>query len=191
MDLVHVTNSPRTLVLGDSTYRCRTLTLGQIGEVLAWLRDRTAGDVLFSSEASRIALATTEGLAVLLHLSCEHHQPGMTRDEARALAGSMDADDEARLIAIAFRRAPSKPASDDDPPSKDLASINWGEMFEWMSGHKPEAYAAVAGLTLDQFDCFAHKGEAWDADQLDPREVQRMWEEAQAVDPDLEVATSG
>lgn len=184
MDLIHVVNAPVPVVLAGQTYRARTLTLGQIGEVLAWLKGRADGELLFSSEASRIALATTEGLGLLLHLSCEHHHPSLTREGAQALAAGMDSDDEARLLAVAFRRAPGKPADPNAPPAKDLAQVNWGEIFEALSGHKPYAYAGVAGLTLDQFDCWASKGEGYDPDVLDPREVQRMWEEAQKGDSD-------
>lgn len=182
MDLIHVSNAPRALSLNGQTLRARTLTLGQIGEVLAWLEERVEGDLLFSSEASRIALATTEGLGLLLHLACEHHHPGMTREAAQTLAAGMDGEDEARLLAIAFRRLSGKPADPDAPPAKDLALVNWGEIFEALSGHKPYAYAGVASLTLDQFDCWASKGEGYDPDVLDPRDVQRMWEEAQKKD---------
>lgn len=195
MDLPSIANAPRAIVIGGQTLRARTLTLGQIGEVLAWLGDRMpeGGDpVLFSSEASRVALATTEGLSVLLHLALLKDQPSLTRDAAKVLAAGMGPDDESRLLSIAFHRVPGKPADPDAPPPKDLAAINWGEMFEWMAAHKPEAYEGVAGLTLNQLDNFACKGEAWDdPDLLDPREVQRMWEEANAADPQAEVATSG
>lgn len=185
MDLIHVTNAPSPVVLAGLTYRCRTLTLGQIGEVLAWLEERLPGEeLLFSSEASRIALATTEGLGLLLHLACEHHHPGLTREAAQALAAGMDGGDEARLLSIAFRRAPGKPADPNAPPAKDLALVNWGEIFEALSGHKPYAYAGVASLTLDQFDCWASKGEGYDPDALDPRDVQAMWEAAQKETPD-------
>jgi hypothetical protein len=192
MDLASVSNAPRAIVVGGQTYRARTLTLGQIGEVLAWLQDRMGGDpVLFSSEASRVALATTEGLSVLLHLSLLSCHPSLTRDGARVLAGSMDADDEAKLLSIAFHRVPGKPADPDAPPPKDLAEINWGEMFEWLGGHTARGFEDAASLTLNQLDCFATKGEAWDPDEMTPAQVQKMWEEAQAVDPNLEVATSG
>lgn len=184
MDLISIVNAPVPLTLGGLTYRCRTLTLGQIGEVLAWLEGRVDGDLLFSSEASRIALATTEGLGLLLHLACEHHHPGLTREAAQALAAGMDGDDEAKLLSIAFRRAPGKPADPNAPPAKDLALVNWGEIFEALSGHKPYSYAGVASLTLDQFDNWANKGEGHDKDALDPREVQRMWEAAQKETPD-------
>lgn len=185
MDLVSVTNAPRALSLNGQTLRCRTLTLGQIGEVLAWLEERLPeGELLFSSQASRVALSTTEGLGLLLHLACEHHHPHLARKRAQALAAGMDADDEARLLAIAFRRLPGKPADPDAPPPKDLAVINWGEIFEALSGHKAYAYAGVASLTLDQFDNWANKGEGYDKDALDPRDVQRMWEEAQKETPD-------
>lgn len=180
MDLIHVTNAPSPVALAGQTYRARTLTLGQIGEVLAWLEVRTDGELLFSSEASRIALATTEGLGLLLHLACEHHHPSLTREAAQALAAGMDCEDEAKLLSIAFRRAPGKPADPNAPPAKDLALVNWGEIFEALSGHKPYAYAGVANLTLDQFDNWANKGEGYDPDALDPRDVQRMWEEAQS-----------
>lgn len=181
MDLPSISNAPRILMLGGQSYRARTLTLGQIGELLAWLQDRLPDDDLrFSSEASRLALATTEGLSVLLHLSLLSCHPGLGRDDARGLAATMDEDDALRLHAIAFRRSPGKPASPDDAPAKDLAEVNWGEIFEALSGHKPYAYAGVANLTLDQFDCWVSKGEGYDKDALDPREVQRMWEEAQA-----------
>lgn len=182
MDLISISNAPRTLVLGGLSYRCRTLTLGQIGEVLAWLEGRVEGELLFSSQASRIALATTEGLGLLLHLSCEHHHPSLTREGAQALAAGFDTEDESRLLAIAFRRLPGKPTDPDAPPAKDLALINWGEIFEALSGHKPESYEAVASLTLDQFDNWASKGEGHDKDALDPRDVQAMWEAAQAKD---------
>lgn len=180
MDLVSVSNAPRQLVLGGVIFRARTLTLGQIGEVLAWLEGRLPdGELLFSSEASRVALSTTEGLGLLLHLSCEHHHPSMTREGAQALAAGFDTDDESRLLSIAFRRLPGKPADPDAPPAKDLAQVNWGEIFEALSGHKAYAYEGVAGLTLDQFDNWANKGEGHDKDALDPREVQAMWEAAQ------------
>lgn len=183
MNLPHIVNAPRAIVLNGQTYRPCTLTLSQIGEVLAWLEDRLPNETLqFSSQASQIALATTEGLGLLLHLACERHHPGMTREAAEGLAAGMDSDDEARLLSIAFRRAPGKPPSPDDPPAKDLAEINWGEVFEWLSGHTAVGYAAAANLTLDQFDNFANRGEGWDPDQLDPRDVQRMWEEAQKAD---------
>lgn len=183
MDLASVTNAPRALTLNGQTLRARTLTLGQIGELLTWLKDRLPDDDLrFSSEASRLALATTEGLSVLLHLSLLSCHPGLSRDEARGLAATMGEDDAIRLHLIAFRRLPGKPADPDAPPPKDLALVNWGEIFEALSGHKPEKYAGVAGLTLDQFDNWANKGEGHDKDALDPRDVQAMWEAAQAKD---------
>lgn len=179
MDLIHASNAPVPLVLGGLTYRARPLTLGQFGEVLAWLKDRLPDEeLLFSSEASRIALATTEGLSVLLHLACEHHHPNLTREGARELAAGMDCDDEAKLLSIAFRRLPGKPADPDAPPPKDLATVNWGEIFEALSGHRADAYADVAELTLDQFDNWANKGEGHDKDALDPSDVQAMWEAA-------------
>src|SRR4051794_4352158 len=104
MNLPNVTNAPRILVLDGTAYRARTLTLGQLGEVLAWLEDRLphddddknnrAGPPLFSSEASKLALATTDGLAVILHLSLLSCQPSLTRDQARSLAATMTVEDE-------------------------------------------------------------------------------------------------
>jgi hypothetical protein len=182
MDLPSVSNAPRTLVLGGTTYRCRTLTLGQIGEVLAWLEDRAGGKVLFRSEASQIALATTEGLSVVLHLALSSCQPWLTRDAAVKIAATMDAEDEMRLASIAWRRRPGRPADPDAPPGKDLADVAWGEIFEGLSGHTPAGYEAVAQLTLDQFDCIACRGEVWDPDALDPRDVQAMWEASQKAD---------
>jgi hypothetical protein len=40
MDLPSISNAPRELPLGGVTYRARALTLGQLGELLAWLEER-------------------------------------------------------------------------------------------------------------------------------------------------------
>lgn len=194
MDLPSVTNSPRTLVLGGVSYRARALTLGQIGEVLAWLEGRLPPDperddpTLFSGESSRIALATTEGLAVVLHLSLLSCHPSLTRDDAKVLAAAMDANDEMSLLAIAFRRLPSPPAGN-DRPAKDLAEVNWGEIFEDLTGHRADAYEGAASLSLDQFDNFASRGESH-KDTMSPAEVQAMWEAAKdAGNPPEEAAS--
>jgi hypothetical protein len=182
MNLPSVTNAPRTLVLGGVSYRARALTLGQIGEVLAWLEGRLPpgserdGPTLFSGESSRIALATTEGLAVLLHLSLLSCHPSLTRDDAKALAAAMDENDEIRLLAIAFRRHPCPPA-ENDRPAKDLAEVNWGEIFADLTGHRADAYEGAASLSLDQFDNFVGRGVS-QKDTMSPAEVQAMWEAA-------------
>jgi hypothetical protein len=197
MDLPSISNAPREIGVGGLTYRARALTLGQVGELLAWLEDRTGEDLApLSSDAARLALATSEGLGVLLHLALSSCHPGLSRDEARALAGAMTPADEGRLWSIAFRRRPGyeppKPAEagDDAPAGKDLAEVAWGPMVHGLSGGRADRYGAVLGLTLDQVDCVCSKGEVEGPGTLSPAEVQAMWEaapgpgaEAEAVDP--------
>jgi len=184
MNLSSITNAPRAFMLGGVSYRARALTLGQFGEVMAWLEDRLPSDparhgpLPFSDTSSRLALSTTEGLAVLLHLSLLSCQPSLTRDDARALAATMDADDEGRLLAIAFRRVPTGRHNRTDRPAKDLAEVNWGEVFEALTGHRAAAYADVAGLSLDQFDNFVNRGRTHDDGTLSPADVQAMWDAA-------------
>jgi hypothetical protein len=188
VDLPSVTNAPRELSLAGALFRARTLTLADLGEVLAWLEDHLPpdperdGPPLFSSEASRVALASTEGLAVVLHLSLLSCHPDLTRDEARALAAGMTPEDEARLMSIAFRRRPSYAKPGEGPPAKDLAEVQWGLVVEALTQHRGWLYPEVARLTLDQYDNHAAKGELAGPDTLDPRDVQRMWEEAVAKD---------
>lgn len=183
MNLSSITNAPRAFVLGGVSYRARALTLGQLGEVLAWLEDRLPSDparhgpLLFSDVSSRLALSTTEGLAVLLHLSLLSCHPSLSRDDARTLAATMDADDESRLLAIAFRRVPTARTTT-GRPAKDLTEVNWGEVFESVTGHRAAAYADVAGLSLDQFDNFVNRGRAHDEGTLSPADVQAMWDAA-------------
>lgn len=188
MNLPNVTNAPRVIVLDGATYRARTLTLGQIGEVLAWLEDRLPrrGDndrvrlPLFSGEASRLALATTEGLAVILHLALVSCHPGLTRDQARRLAATMTVEDEARLLSTAFRRRLDvlKSHRPGDRPSRDPAELNWGEIFETLTDHRADAYEGLAALTLDQFDNLVGQGESADEGRLSPSEVQALWNAA-------------
>lgn len=190
MDLPRIVNAPRELSLGGVTYRARALTLADLGEILAWLEDRLppdpeterAGPPLFSGDASRLALASTEGLAVVLHLALLPCQPRMTRDDARRLAAGMTPEDQARLLAIAFRRRPSYDPPGEGPPAKDLAEIDWGPIVEALTQHRAWAYPEVARLTLDQYDNHVARGELRGPDDLDMAEVQRMWEEAMARD---------
>src|SRR4051794_34203799 len=138
MDLPSVSNAPRALSIGGATYRARALTLGQLGELLAWLEDRINGGarpVPLASDSARLALATTDGLAMLLHLSLLSCHPTLTRDRAAALVGDLDADGEARLLAIAFRRRPGY-VPPDDGAGKDLAGSDWGAIWEGVSGHR-------------------------------------------------------
>ncbi|WP_406699226.1 hypothetical protein V5E97_10150 [Singulisphaera sp. Ch08] len=192
MNLPSVTNAPRVIVLDGASYRARTLTLAQIGEVLAWLEDRLPrddardGPPLFSGEASRLALATTEGLAVILHLSLLSCHPTLTRDRARTLAATMTVEDESRLLSTAFRRGLVLERTGNRPP-KDLTEVNWGEIFESLTDHRADAYERVAAITLDQFDNFVSRGEAGDEGLLSPAEVQALWEAA----PGLESLVTG
>ncbi len=191
MDLPRIVNAPRELPLGGVTLRARALTLADLGEVLAWLEDRLPpdqrdGPPWFSSEASRLALASAEGLAVVLHLSLLPCQPGMTRDEARALAADMSAEDELRLMAIAFRRRPNYDPPAEGRPAQDLAEIRWGEVLEALAQHRAWVYPEVARLTLDQYDNHVARGDLRERDDLDPKDVQRMWEEAMKRDDGTE-----
>jgi hypothetical protein len=180
MDLASVSNAPRILTLGDVSYRARTLTLSQLGELLAWLEDRTGVPLIpLSADEARIALATTDGLAVVLHLSLLSCQPGLTRDQALALAATLDRETQSRLEAIAFRRRPGY-APPEEGTGKDLAESDWGATWEGLSQHRADRYEAVGGLTLDQLDNYAAKGECDGPDALKPSEVQAMWEAAQA-----------
>lgn len=192
MELPNVVNAPRELVLSGVVYRARALTLADLGEVLAWLEDHLPpdpeggrdGPPLFSAATSRLALATTEGLAVVLHLALLPCQPAMSRDEARRLAAAMTAADETRLLAIALRRRPSYGSAEDGPPAKDLARIGWGEVFAALTQDRAWAYAGVSRLSLDQYDNHAARGDLPGPDTLDPKDVQRMWEEAMTRDED-------
>lgn len=176
MDLPSISNAPRTLVLDGTTYRARVLTLNQLGELLAWIEDRVeASCVPMSSDAARIAMATMEGLAVILHLSLLSCQPHLTRDQARALAENLDADTQARLEAIAFRRRPGY-VPPEDGSGKDLAASDWGAIWEGLSGHRADRYGAVGDITLDQLDNLAARGELEGPDSLSPADVQAMWE---------------
>lgn len=179
MDLPSVSNAPRILTVGGVSYRARVLTISQLGELLAWLEDRTGVPLIpLSADSARLALASTEGLAVVLHLSLLSCQPHLTRDQARAMAESLDADEEMRLKAIAFRRRPGY-APPEDGTGKDLAESDWGMIWEGLSQGRADRYEAVGHLTLDQLDCRSAKGELEGPDSLKPAEVQRMWEEAQ------------
>ncbi len=188
MDLPRIVNAPRELTLAGQTFRARTLTLADLGEVLAWLEDRIPpdpegerdGPPLFSAETSRLALASTEGLAVVLHLSLAVCQPALTRDDARRLAAGMTTEDEGRLMAIAFRRRRSYEPEDDGAPAKDLAEVNWGGMIEALAQHRGWVYDEVGRLTLDQYDNHVARGELRGRDDLDLRDVQKMWEDAMA-----------
>lgn len=195
MDLPSVTNAPRVLVLDGTSYRARTLTLGQLGEVLAWLDDRLSGandsdddeddprpPVKFSGETSRIALATTDGLALILHLSLLSCHPGLTRDQARTLAATMTVEDEARLLATAFRRRLDVQPSENDRSPKDLAEVNWGEIFEALTDHRAADYEAAAAITLDQLDNVISRGKSGNERILSPREVQALWDAAAGPD---------
>lgn len=182
MDLPSLANAPRIISIAGVSYRARTLTLGQFGELLAWLEDRLTGGtaaVPLSCDEAQVALATADGLAVVLHLSLLSCQPTLTRDEATALAGMLDADAEARLRAIAFRRRPGY-APPADGTGKDLAEADWGEIWEGLTWHRADRYAAVAELTLDQMDNYAARGELDGPDSLSRAEFQAMWEAAQA-----------
>jgi hypothetical protein len=184
VDLPSVSNAPRALSIGGATYRARALTLWQLGELLAWLEDRISGGarpVPLSSDSARLALATTDGLAVLLHLSLVSCHPRLTRDRARAMVGDLDAEAEARLLAIAFRRRPGyTPPEDGD--GKDLAESDWGAIWEGLSGHRADRYEAVGQLTLDQLDNYFARGELEGLERLAPAEVQAMWEAARAAE---------
>lgn len=184
MELHYISNAPRELSLGGQTYRVRTLCIGDFGEILAWLEDRLPvdperrGPVLFSSEAAQLALATTEGLAVVLHLACLPCHPGMTRDDARRLTASMTEAETDRLRSIAYRRRPKYGSGGEGAPLSDLAEIRWGEVFYALSGHDATRYDDVARLTLDQYDCHADRGEVAYPDDVDVASLQSMWEAA-------------
>jgi hypothetical protein len=45
VDLPSVCNAPRVLPIGGTSYRARALTLAQLGELLAWLEDRTGAEL--------------------------------------------------------------------------------------------------------------------------------------------------
>jgi hypothetical protein len=178
VDLPSVCNAPRVLPIGGTSYRARALTLAQLGELLAWLEDRTGAELVpFSSDPARVALASADGVAVILHLALLSCQPRMTRDEAAAMAVGLDAEETARLMAIAFRRRPGY-APPEDGSGKDLAESDWGAIWEGLTRHRAELYGAVGGLTLDQLDCLVAKGEIDGPGTLSPSEVQAMWEQA-------------
>ena len=190
MDLPSIINAPREFPLGGVVFRARALTLADLGEVLAWLEDRVPrgeddGPTLLSGDAARVALASTEGLAVVLHLSLLACQPAMTRMEARALAAGMTEDDEHRLKAIAFRRRPNYDPPGEGQPAKDLAEIAWGPIVEALAQHRGWVYPEVARLTLDQYDNHVAKGELAGPDDLKLSDVQRMWEEAMKPIPEV------
>ena len=193
MDLCYLTNAPRELSLGGVVFRARSLTLGDLGELLAWLEDRLPPEddgtpLRFGSEAARLALASTDGLAVVLHLALLSCQPYLTRGDCRALAAGMGEDEVARLHAIAFRRRPNYSRDESGPPAKDLAEVAWGETFEALTQHRAWVYPEVARLTLDQYDFHAARGELAGPDDLAPSEVQAMWERAKASQPTEETA---
>jgi hypothetical protein len=178
MDLPSISNAPRVLPVAGVSYRACVLTLRQLAELAAWLEDRTGiACVPLSCDAARVALASTDGLAVILHLSLLDCQPGLTRDEAAAMASALDEETTSRLMAIAFRRRPGyKPPPDGS--GKDLAESDWGAIWEGLTRHRAELYGAVGGLTLDQLDNLAAKGELEGPDALSAAEVQAMWEAA-------------
>lgn len=191
MELQYASNAPRELSLGGQTYRARTLSIGDFGEILAWLEDRLpvdperSGPVLFSSEAAQLALATTEGLALVLHLACLPCHPSMSRDDARRLAARMDEGETDRLRSIAYRRRPSY-RNDAGEPGSDLAQIRWGEVFYALSGHDPGRYGDVARLTLDQYDCHCQRGEVAYPNDVDVGHLQKMWEAEMGKDKPTE-----
>jgi len=190
MDLPSITNAPRELPLGGAIFRARALTLADLGEVLAWLDDRIPrgdddGPTLLSGETARVALASTEGLAVVLHLALLSCQPSMTRGEARALAAEMTEDEERRLKAIAFRRRPNYDPPGEGKPGKDLAEIQWGGIIEALAQGRAWVYQEACRLTLDQYDNRVKKGEWDEPDDLKPSDVQRMWEEAMKPIPEV------
>jgi hypothetical protein len=190
MDLPRITNAPRELPLGGAVFRARALTLADLGEVLAWLEARLPPDLtrdgppLFLAEASRLALATTEGLAVVLHLSLLSCQPSLTRGDARRLAAAMTPEGESRLWAIAFRRRTRHEPRGEGAPATDLAEAPWGEIVEALTRRRAWAYPLVGRLTLDQYDNHAARGATRGRDDLGPADVQRMWEAAMAPDAD-------
>jgi hypothetical protein len=177
IDLATASNAPRELPLDGATYRARTLTLNQLGELLAWLEARAGGDAPppFASEAAQVALATTEGLAVVLHLSLSSCHPGLTRDAARSLAATLNPAGADRLFAVAFRRRPNRKAPAPGR-GKDLTEVDWGMIWEALSQHEAAAYAGCGDVTLDQMENHLQKGESPDSDSLTMAEVQAMWE---------------
>lgn len=191
MDLPTITNAPRELVLGGAVYRARAITLADLGEVLAWLDDHvpadrddpTPGPLRLSAEASRLALATTEGLAVVLHLALLPCHPALTRAQARTLASALTREEAARLMAIAFRRRPAYARGDRGAAGRDVADIRWGEVVEVLARHRGWVYPEVLRLTLDQYDNHVARGELPGPDDLDLAEVQRMWDAAM-VEPE-------
>jgi hypothetical protein len=189
IDLPSVSNAPREISPNGTTYRARRLTLSQYAEVLAWLGDRLPANedgtpILLSAPESRIALATTDGLAVVLHLSLSSCHPELTRDEARALAAVMGEESQAKLLGIAFARRPGfdKGRDDGGAPARyeDLAEVDWGPIWEALSGHQGGFYGAVGEMTLDQMECHLHRGELSGPDTLSMSQVQAMWERDQA-----------
>jgi hypothetical protein len=178
VDLPSITNAPRALSIRGVTYRARALTLEQFGELLAWLEDRTDIPLVpFCSDSARVALATTEGLAVILHLSLLSCQPHLARDQAQTLAETMDADGQTRLMAIAFRRRPGY-APPAEGAGKDLAETDWGIIWEALTQHRADRYGAVGQLTLDQMENHFARGELAGPDSLSMADFQAMYEAA-------------
>lgn len=203
-------NAPVPLTIGGATYRARTLTLGALAELLAWLDDRLpppedGAPLAFASEPAQLALATSDGLAVLLHLSLLPCHPGLTREDAARLAGTLDDDGSRRLVAVAFRRRASRPEPgagvDPDGHRSDLALADWPGTFHHLHEECGLDYAAISRLTLDQLDNILERGRGYagygdpaehaaDGSEWVPgrpisrREMQRLWEAARATDDD-------
>jgi hypothetical protein len=181
IDLPTVANAPREVSIRGVTYRGRALNYNHLAEVYAWLEERVETDgepFRFSSDACRLALATSEGLGLVLHLSLSSCHPDLSRDAARALASDPDPALAARILAVAFRRRRVRPSSD---PGKDLAEIDWGPAWDALAGHKGALYEAAGNLTPDQLDVFLGRGETDDEGTLTPAEVQAMWEASPAI----------
>lgn len=188
MDLPSITNAPREISLGGATYRAKALSLCGLGEVLAWLEDRLGYETDperpgaspgFTSDGARLALASDEGLAVVLHLSLLPCHPKLSRDDARALVAGMAPDQEARLLSIAFRRRPGY-SPPDEGQGKDPSEIAWGETWEAVAKKNPSLYPALGNLTLDQFDNLAQGGT--DQNSLSVFDVHAMWLKATRED---------
>jgi hypothetical protein len=200
MDLPSVVNAPRVLRLADRTYRARTLSLGQLGEILAWIEDVVPADpdnpapVPFSDDRVRVALASIEGIGILIHLAVESCHPDMTRDVAIRLAQEITLEQHNRLLEICFhRRRGWKPAAEGQ--GQDLNLADWGWQFARvidpegaMSAPDAAGYRKLSQLTLDQYECFMTRGKVdpdviHDGEDLSVAEVQRMWEAAQTAEP--------
>jgi hypothetical protein len=149
---------PEEVTIGGVEYLAPKLRVRDVGTVERWLRKvapdpvddpRTSADdwpPRMGSPAGKRLLATTEGLARVLHASLGQRDATLTVEDCRGLVGKMDDVEVAEFLIAVF------PVPAPDPgPSGNARPMDWHAHIRWLIDRHKWTMDYCLDMAIDQF----------------------------------------